>query len=80
MLPTGQPDDEAATLAHQLDALSEPYRQNAIDWLQGYTQLPMRDPRRDLPRLVRDLNPGVRARFLECTHLILEEATRYFGG
>jgi hypothetical protein len=70
---------EAHRLTDRLDTLCEPYRQNAIAWLQLCTQSPMDDPRAEMQRFLSDLNPIVRETFIRHAGRVLEEAVRYFG-
>jgi len=70
---------EAHRLADRLDTLCEPYRQNAVVWLQLCTQSPMDDPRAEMLRFLSDLNPIVRETFVLHAGRVLEEAVRYFG-
>jgi hypothetical protein len=70
---------EAHRLADRLDTLCEPYRQNAIAWLQLCTQSPMDDPRAEMLHFLTDLNPIVRETFVLHAGRVLEEAVRYFG-
>jgi hypothetical protein len=67
-------------LADQLEDLREPYRQNAIAWLETCTQRSFRTPRSDLLSFLEDLHPLVRANFLHYTASVLQNAVRYFGG
>ena len=70
---------EAHRLADQLETLCEPYRQNAIVWLQLCTQSPMDDPRAEMLHFLSNLNPIVRDTFVLHAGRVLEEAVRYFG-
>jgi len=70
---------EAHRLADRLDTLCEPYRQNAISWLQLCTQSPMDDPRAEILRFLTDLNPIVRESFVMHAGRVLDEAVRHFG-
>ncbi len=70
---------EAYALADRIESLREPYRQNAIAWLETCTQQPIENPRADILRFLSDLNPIVREDFVDYTFRILEEAVRYFG-
>ena len=70
---------EAYSLAYCIESLREPYRQNAIEWLQMYTQHPMRDPCADILRFLSGLSPAMREDFIHHASQVLEEAVRYFG-
>ncbi len=70
---------DAHKLADRVDTLCEPYRQNAIAWLQLCTQSPMADPRAEMLRFLSDLNPLVRETFVLHAGRVLDEAVRYFG-
>jgi hypothetical protein len=70
---------EAYNLASRIDSLKEPYRQNALTWLEIYTQKPIQDPTYDLLRFLNGLSPGVCEEFVAHAGTILEEAVRYFG-
>jgi hypothetical protein len=70
---------EAHRLVDRLDTLCEPYRQNAIAWLQLCTQTPMEDPRAEILHFLSDLNPIVRDSFVLHAGRVLDEAVRHFG-
>jgi hypothetical protein len=70
---------EAHQLADRLDTLCEPYRQNAISWLQLCTQSPMEDPRAEILCFLSGLNPIVRESFVLHAGRVLDEAVRHFG-
>ena len=70
---------EAHRLADRLDSLCEPYRQNAVVWLQLCTQSPMDDPLAEMLHFLSNLNPIVRETFVLHAGRVLEEAVRYFG-
>jgi hypothetical protein len=70
---------DAHRLADRVDTLCEPYRQNAIAWLQLCTQSPMDDPRAEMLHFLTDLNPIVRETFVLHASRVLDEAVRYFG-
>ncbi len=70
---------DAHKLADRVDTLCEPYRQNAIAWLQLCTQSPMVDPRAEMLHFLTDLNPIVRETFVLHAGRVLDEAVRYFG-
>lgn len=70
---------EAHQLVDRLETLCEPYRQNAISWLQLCTQSPMEDPRAEILHFLTDLNPIVRESFVLHAGRVLDEAVRHFG-
>jgi hypothetical protein len=70
---------EARLLADTIESLSEPYRQNTLNWLECCTRQPMQQPRTDLLVFLVGLHPVVRESFLKYTQQILGEAVRYFG-
>lgn len=69
----------ADTLVEHVNMLREPYRRNAIQWLEHCTRQPLTDVRRDLFDFLDGLTPSVRDRFVIQTRLVLEDAVRYFG-
>ncbi|MDF1499117.1 MAG: hypothetical protein P1P76_01420 [Anaerolineales bacterium] len=68
-----------ATLADRIQALPDPYRGNAIEWLQLCTQTQMMDLEKDIDHFLETLNPSVRAKFIFQTGKLLEKAIFYFG-
>jgi hypothetical protein len=70
---------QAEALVERINALREPYRQNAIAWLEQCTQHPLTNVAEDLFRFLDGLNPIVRDRFMFHTRVILDDAVRYFG-
>jgi hypothetical protein len=77
MHPNGRSPVEA--LVERVNSLREPYRQNAILWLEHCTRQPLRNFRHDLHQFVDGLTPSVRERFVIQTKMVLEDALRYFG-
>jgi hypothetical protein len=63
----------------RVNSLREPYRQNAILWLEHCTRHPLPDFQRDLHQFVEGLTPSVRERFVIQTRMLLDDALRYFG-
>ncbi len=70
---------EAHKLAERVDTLCEPYRRNAITWLELCTQTPMENPRAGMLRFLTELNPIVRETFVLHAGRVLDEAVRHFG-
>ena len=68
-----------AVLADRIQELPDPYRGNAIEWLQLCTQRQMNDLERDIEKFLETLNPDVRAKFIFQTGKLLEKALFYFG-
>ncbi len=68
-----------AVLADRIQELPDPYRGNAIEWLQLCTQTQMIDLERDIENFLDTLNPAVRAKFIFQTGKLLEKALFYFG-
>lgn len=66
-------------MVKQVEALKEPYRQNAIEWLESHSDKPLYNFEEDLSRFVDQMNPLIRDRFLFHAGLILEDAVRFFG-
>lgn len=71
---------QAGTLLERINSLREPYRRNAIAWLEHCTQKPITDVSEDLVIFLDGLSPAVRERFVFSTRLVLDDAVRYFGG
>ncbi|HUS85574.1 MAG: hypothetical protein MUO58_19735 [Anaerolineales bacterium] len=69
-----------SALVNRIKALPDPYRENAITWLQHCTQAPMEDLETDINTFLRTLSPAVRANFVFQTGKLLEIAVQYFGG
>jgi hypothetical protein len=72
-------DHFAHVLSERLEALHEPYRHNAIEWLEVWTETPILDPRTDLSAFMQRLHPLARAKFLVFAWRVLDDAVRYFG-
>ena len=77
MDPNGRSPVE--TLVERVDSLREPYRHNAILWLEHCARQPLPDFKRDLHEFIEGLSPSVRERFVIETQLVLEDALRYFA-
>jgi len=70
---------QAEALVERINSLREPYRGNAIAWLERCTHQPLKDVGKDLYRFLDGLNPAVRERFVYHTRAILDDAIRFFG-
>ncbi|MGD8622832.1 MAG: hypothetical protein PVH60_12815 [Anaerolineales bacterium] len=68
-----------AALADRIQELPDPYRGNAIEWLQLCTQTQMINLEQDIDNFLETLNPAVRAKFIFQTGKLLEKALFYFG-
>ncbi len=77
MLPEGNCSGD--DLVQRINALCEPYRRNAIAWLEACTHRQFRDVDADLPAFLQGLTPTVRDCFVFNTGAILDGAVRYFG-
>jgi len=78
MDPNGRSPVE--TLVERVDSLREPYRRNAILWLEHCTRQPLPNFQQDLHQFMEGLTPSVREEFVIQTKMVLEDAVRYFGG
>lgn len=72
-------DTQAKMLADRVVALSEPYRQNTVTWLESCTQTPLHDLPTGLSGFLVSLHPIVRESFVLHTRWILDEAVARFG-
>lgn len=72
-------DTEAVVLADAINALQEPYRRHAIQWLEACTQCTFSDLAQDMDLFLGDLPPVVRDSFVGYVRKLMEEAGRYFG-
>ncbi|MEW6567178.1 MAG: hypothetical protein AB1449_03250 [Chloroflexota bacterium] len=70
---------QAEALVQRINSLREPYRGNAIAWLEACTKQRIEDVSSDLATFLESLNPTVRDRFVLHTRLILDDAVRFFG-
>ena len=70
---------ESTDLAVWINSLEEPYRQNAIDWLNIYIRRPMDDLQVEIESFLKELDPVVRNYFLIHTRMLLKTAVHYFG-
>ncbi len=71
--------EDSTQLIDRIDSLPNPYRDNAIEWLEMCTQEPMSDLRTDMVRFLRKLNPAVRRQFVVHTGRLLDTAIHYFS-
>jgi hypothetical protein len=70
---------DISTINEKLDALPDPYRRNALKWLERSIRRPLRDPDSDMQVFLDTLPPEVQAQFKRQTHLLLQRAVHYFG-
>ncbi len=70
---------QADALVQRINSLREPYRRNAIAWLETCTKQPLEDVPVDLMAFLENLSPSVRDRFVLHTRLVLDDAVRFFG-
>ena len=68
-----------SVLVNRIKALPDPYRRNAIAWLQHCTQAPIEDLETDINSFLMTLSPPVRAKFVFQTGKLLEIAVQHFG-
>jgi hypothetical protein len=73
-------DNDSDAIFERIKDLPQPYRRNAIEWLETCTQTPMRDLRGDMDRFLRRLHPEVRQRFVLQTKRLLDAAVHHFSG
>ena len=69
----------AGRIASSLDQLNEPFRRNAIHWLESCVAKPLEDVADDLTKYFRQLKPDMRDRTMSSLEFVLQEAVRKFG-
>ena len=74
-----RPEEEVLALARRLEQLGEPYRENALRWLERSLDRRLERLPEDLLEVLRDLNPPLRRRLLWNLRAVLDDAVRYFG-
>ena len=74
-----QPEHPAKVLSRAVDGLEEPYRRNAVLWLERCMQRPVGSLEEDLGAFLDELHPVVRESFIQHTRHLLEDALDYFG-
>jgi hypothetical protein len=70
---------EAHELTQSINSLREPYRRNAIEWLEACSQRSLQDLSQDLGAFLADLHPIVRESFVAFSRQLFDDARRYFG-
>ena len=76
-MPPQEHTARGLTLA--VEGLVEPYRQNAVEWLERCMQRPVVSLEYDLSAFLDDLHPVVRESFIQHARRLLEDALDYFG-
>ncbi len=71
--------EDPTQLIDRIDSLPNPYRANAIEWLEMCTQEPMSNLKIDMIRFLEKLQPAVRRQFIIHTSRLLETAVHYFS-
>jgi hypothetical protein len=69
----------AEALVDRLDSLREPYRGNAIAWIERCAARRFTDLDQDLGQFLDELNPDLRDEYLLNMNMILDDAVKYFG-
>jgi hypothetical protein len=72
-------DINAMELVELIDALREPYRKHAIEWIEDCAQVSISDLPRDLHRMLRRMPEVRREAFFFRTKKILDGALMHFG-
>ena len=70
---------QAEDLVRRLNALREPYRGNAIAWLEHSTHHRFTNVSEDLLDFLDSLSPALRDGFMSHTRTIIDDAIRFFG-
>jgi hypothetical protein len=70
---------DAEALVDRLDSLQEPYRGNAIAWIERCAARPFTDLGQDISQFLDELNPDLRDEYLLNMSMILDDAVKYFG-
>ena len=70
---------DAGVLVERIDALREPFRKNAFEWVESCAKQPLSDLPRDIRRALRKMPPVKRKEFYCRTVQVLEGAAQHFG-
>jgi hypothetical protein len=70
---------DARELVERIDALREPYRKHAIEWIEDCGQASISDLPRDLRRMLRRMPAVRREAFYFKTKKVLDGAILHFG-
>lgn len=76
-MPLQEHPARGLTLA--VEELEEPYRHNAVEWLERCMQRPVVSLEGDLSAFLDELHPVVRESFIQHARRLLEDALDYFG-
>ena len=66
-------------LAAHIDSLREPYRQNAIQWLEACTAREINNLDVDLADFFDGLHPETRREYVSSLQVLLRDAVEHFG-
>jgi hypothetical protein len=69
----------AKDLVDRIDALREPYRKHAIEWIEDCTQASISDLPRDIRRMLRKMPTVRREAFYSRAKKVLDGAILHFG-
>ncbi len=72
-------EQRASRLAAQVELLAEPYRRNAIAWLESCAAQPLEDLDGGLARFLADIHPDMREVTASNLEMVLDGALRHFG-
>ena len=70
---------DAGILVDRIDSLREPYRKNAIEWVESCANQAISDLPRDIRRMLRKMPAVRRKAFIDRTVEVLDGAVRHFG-
>ena len=70
---------DARVLVDRIDALREPYRRNAIEWVESCAKQPISDLPRDIRRAMSKMPSVKRKAFYSRTVRVLDGAVQHFG-
>ncbi|HSB89658.1 MAG TPA: hypothetical protein VLD63_06485 [Anaerolineales bacterium] len=74
-----QQEHPAIALSQAVDGLEEPYRRNAVQWLEGCMQTSVHSLEEDLRAFLDELHPIVRESFVQHSRRLLSDALDHFG-
>jgi hypothetical protein len=72
-------DIYAGNLVNRIDSLREPYRKNAIEWVERCAEQRISDLPRDIRRVLRKMPPVKREKFYSRTVQVLDDAVQHFS-
>jgi hypothetical protein len=70
---------DAGILVDRIDSLREPYRKNAIEWVESCANQAISDLPRDIRRMLRKMPAVRRKAFFDRTVEVLDGAVQHFG-